>query len=569
MYRIIGILLASLLALCGVEAMAAPTSSQERCSLTLDSAPAASALASLAGWHCPAEFSVEPERFQVLRIDLSSTPDRGSLKHAISRKADFSSLTFVTVDQAGAIRMTRSVFADGQQAFLDRQFSLPVPVITDQTQTFYAIMEGGTETMPLDYLRLEHRLPGSSAEDRNVLLVFALVIGVLLMPMLIDAGVYHVLRERFSLFHIAMIGSTLVHLVTVSGLNIPLFALDLPTSRMLGVASFGGILIAANLFTGAFLEHEYLPRNAAKIFRLQAALVALATLLHSPHLPALGSLPATVFYVACFATSPYFVWATWQAWRKGSRSARFLAIGFAPLVIVGLIRTVSHLVPGMPTYDAGALFLLGVVLEVVATTFGVADRFLVLRHERDKVKAEAEGLAQQARHDPLTGVLNRRAMTDDFAGLVAKGYTSVALLDLDRFKSINDEFGHAMGDEVLKASAQALSGDAEARVVRMGGEEFLLLLRGPDARQRAEARRRAITARILAEIDGLDRPVTASMGFLDFSAVIGESEIDFATIYSRADQLLYSAKCDGRNRMVHERLELFQPQVDQRGAAAA
>ncbi|WP_369026283.1 diguanylate cyclase [Qipengyuania sp. RANM35] len=569
MNRIIGILLASLLALCGVEAIAAPTSSQERCSLTFDKAPTASALASLAGWHCPAEFSVEPERFQVLRIDLSSTTDRGSLKYAISRKADFSSLTFVTVDQGGAIRMTRSVFADGQQAFLDRQFSLPVPVITDQTQTFYAIMEGGTETMPLDYLRLEDRVPGSSAEDRNVLLVFALVIGVLLMPMLIDAGVYHVLRERFSLFHIAMIGSTLVHLVTVSGLNIPLFALDLPTSRMLGVASFGGIVIAANLFTGAFLEREYLPRNAAQVFRLQAALVALATLLHSPHLPALGSLPATVFYVACFATSPYFVWATWQAWRKGSRSARFLAIGFAPLVIVGLIRTVSHLVPGMPTYDAGALFLLGVVLEVVATTFGVADRFLVLRHERDKVKAEAEGLAQQARHDPLTGVLNRRAMTDDFAGLVAQGYTSVALLDLDRFKSINDEFGHAMGDEVLKASAQALSGDAEARVVRMGGEEFLLLLRGTDARQRAEARRRAITVRILAEIDGLDRPITASMGFLDFSAVIGESEIDFATIYSRADQLLYSAKCDGRNRMVHERLELFQPQVDQRGAAAA
>ena len=61
-------------------------------------------------------------------------------------------------------------------------------------------------------------------------------------------------------------------------------------------------------------------------------------------------------------------------------------------------------------------------------------------------------------------------------------------------------------------------------------------------------------------MEELDNPVTASMGLVDFSALANESEIDFSSLYSRADKLLYDAKCAGRDRVVMERLSLFVPE---------
>lgn len=564
---------ALLLALCilpGVQAQAAGHSPVgERCGATRDAVPAAGDLPQISYWHCPARFDVAPEKAQIIRFDLIDRNDRAQLRYAISRKADFERLTFVAQDADGAQRVTSNSFADGQQAYLERQFSLPLPEITKDTRYLFAIMTGGKETMPLDYLRLEPQLPGSTPAERNALLLYALVIGILIMPILIDLGVFYVLRDRFSLMHAGMVGSTLIHLVTVSGLNLPFFALSLPMARFLGVASFGAIVIGASLFTESFLEREHLSKRGRAIFYGHAILVAIATAVHAPQFHALGRFPADFFYVTCLAGSPYFIWAIVKAWREGSRSARFLAIGFAPLIMVGAIRTSSHLIPGMPTYDAGTLFLLGGALEVMATTLGVADRFLSLRRERDRMLTEAQALALQARRDPLTGALNRRAITQDFDRLVSEGYTSFMLVDLDRFKSINDEYGHMTGDRVLQLAANALSADPASKLVRMGGEEFLLLLHGSDACRRAEARRRAITARVLKELDGLERPVTASAGFLDFSAVASEADLDFAMLYTRVDQLLYSAKCEGRNRTICDTLELFDPKLDADGSVAA
>ena len=76
----------------------------------------------------------------------------------------------------------------------------------------------------------------------------------------------------------------------------------------------------------------------------------------------------------------------------------------------------------------------------------------------------------------------------------------------------------------------------------------------------AEERRRAITTHLLFEMEELDNPVTASMGLVDFSALANESEVDFSSLYSRADKLLYDAKCAGRDRVVMERLSLFVPE---------
>ena len=133
----------------------------------------------------------------------------------------------------------------------------------------------------------------------------------------------------------------------------------------------------------------------------------------------------------------------------------------------------------------------------------------------------------------------------------------MAVIDLDHFKAVNDTLGHATGDQVLRAVGAALVEDRDTKAIRLGGEEFMLLLRGKDAASRAERRRRAISARITSEVPGLDRVVTASMGLVEHDPG-GSLKTDFAMLYSHCDRLLYEAKRLGRNRTMKERLTSFE-----------
>ena len=102
----------------------------------------------------------------------------------------------------------------------------------------------------------------------------------------------------------------------------------------------------------------------------------------------------------------------------------------------------------------------------------------------------------------------------------------------------------------------ALREDPDLCAWRLGGEEFLLLLRERNAPARAESRRQAITSRISALVPGLPAPVIASMGLVELprGAMLATG---YAELYARADRLLYEAKRNGRNRTVSERLKTF------------
>jgi diguanylate cyclase (GGDEF)-like protein len=206
--------------------------------------------------------------------------------------------------------------------------------------------------------------------------------------------------------------------------------------------------------------------------------------------------------------------------------------------------------------DANDLFHFGIALECIATALGVADRFMNIRLERDKAVSEARLSETLSERDPLTGLMNRRAIEPCFADLRRQGFDTFALIDLDRFKSVNDSHGHAVGDDVLRAVARAFEPDQDVMAMRLGGEEFVLLLRGKDAVSRAERRRMAIPARVSAEVPGLDRMVTASMGLIELPERAHE-QTTFNQLYVRADRLLYEAKEAGRNRSIFERVMAF------------
>ena len=151
---------------------------------------------------------------------------------------------------------------------------------------------------------------------------------------------------------------------------------------------------------------------------------------------------------------------------------------------------------------------------------------------------------------------NRRGIEERFEDLRRAGFDTLAVIDLDHFKRVNDVCGHSVGDRVLAATGLALREDPDRCAWRLGGEEFLLLLRERNAPARAESRRQAITSRISALVPGLPAPVIASMGLVELprGAMLATG---YAELYARADRLLYEAKRNGRNRTVSERLKTF------------
>jgi len=181
----------------------------------------------------------------------------------------------------------------------------------------------------------------------------------------------------------------------------------------------------------------------------------------------------------------------------------------------------------------------------------------LLVEDKQVLAKQAEALTEASEHDPLTSLLNRRGLDSKVGVLVAASDSNsvpltVALIDIDNFKTINDSFSHMVGDMVLKRVA-AIIGE-HCRVndlpVRYGGDEFLLVLAGADREGSARVLRRlkdAVDAcSWSADSGGPALLVTLSIGAATRAA--GEP---IATTIADADQALYTAKSGGRNRIVY------------------
>lgn len=159
-----------------------------------------------------------------------------------------------------------------------------------------------------------------------------------------------------------------------------------------------------------------------------------------------------------------------------------------------------------------------------------------------------EQVARLATHDPLTGLHNRRgweqlALAAALVDLTRP--TTVAMLDLDRFKAYNDEHGHDRGDQLLVASAEAWRGVVrdDDLLVRWGGEEFALLLPGTDA-----ATAELVLGRLQA---AMPAGQTFSAGLATYRPAAEPDRADLAEALERADAALYRSKRDGRARITH------------------
>jgi len=171
-----------------------------------------------------------------------------------------------------------------------------------------------------------------------------------------------------------------------------------------------------------------------------------------------------------------------------------------------------------------------------------------LLHYQQELENQNADLEEQSSTDPLTGLANRRAFSRTLDQAITQAHAlgnplSVAIVDIDHFKSINDLHGHAEGDRVLQTlGAMLLSTEAaRGRVARFGGEEFVRLL--PD-RALADAARESEYLREAVAAMPTGLPVTISIGV----AALQPGE-DASSLLARADQALYKAKHEGRDRV--------------------
>ena len=170
----------------------------------------------------------------------------------------------------------------------------------------------------------------------------------------------------------------------------------------------------------------------------------------------------------------------------------------------------------------------------------------------DCLRKSVQQTIEMAVKDPLTGLHNRRYFDNQFKTMFEKAVSSseplsVIICDIDHFKSVNDTYGHDVGDAVIKACAKLISNNVRGldMACRYGGEEFVLVFPNTGLEQSlvaAENLRNTIN-NCLFQYNKKNVPITVSIGIAEFT-----EEDDIESVFNRADKALYEAKTTGKNR---------------------
>jgi diguanylate cyclase (GGDEF)-like protein len=259
--------------------------------------------------------------------------------------------------------------------------------------------------------------------------------------------------------------------------------------------------------------------------------------------------------------SAYTWLAAYEFWRGRSEPlmSRWPAIFmlFAHGALFLLHTPLVRVLPWSPTRDVfGSVWLTVLSFEALLFTIAIAFILLAMAKERTELLHKTASLI-----DPLTGIANRRAFLQDGTAMLErqqtdKCATAVLLIDLDHFKSVNDRFGHAIGDRVLQLFAETATSVLRQRdlVGRLGGEEFGVVLYDVNREMALALSEKLRTSFSAAAKDVDGRPVNSS---ISAGIVINEDPtFDVAGLLALADQALYHAKARGRNRVEIATLDL-------------
>ncbi len=493
-------------------------------------------------------------------------------------------------DESGAY--VRSEAGDhqrfGDRPFQHRNLVFPLSFAPGQTQTIYArVVSDGNLTLPATLWTPDelHR------SDQRTYTLQALYYGALIALAAYNLLLFFSIRDRRYIEYVAFALSMAVGQASLNGIANQFLW---PDSPVWGNAVFPAGMAATGffgaMFTRSFLETRRVAPGLDRIIRIWVVLFAICAV--APFV-----LPYRIAAIAVslggITFSVIAVAAGVSCWKRRCPGAIYFLVAWT-LLLLGVGITGLRNFGWLPTTDLTSHAMqLGSALEMLLLSFALANRINVMRREKEEAQAEAldahtevvhtmhrteqdlegrvsertreladanarlqesqQSLHHLAYHDNLTGLANRALMDDRIAQAIERArrnssMVAVLLVDLDRFKPINDSYGHAIGDEVLKLIATRLEDCVRSSdtVARIGGDEFVVVLDSLRSTEHADRVADSIAASLAKTfpVAGDQIVIGASVGL----ALYPVHGMDAQSLIKKADQAMYQAKITGRGK---------------------
>lgn len=371
--------------------------------------------------------------------------------------------------------------------------------------------------------------------------IYAGFAGFALALLIHNLAMWRALRQRFQLWYVGLLSALVAYTFTSSGAFAWVFTDWSNTGR---IRLNYGLLATSAVFAVGFARTFFEPRVFAGWLGRLATAVSVVILgggivfmVAAPWRIALLNHIHALSYLGLVAI---VMPVLWRAWHLRSDYRWIFAIAWAAPVIL----TAGRIAQGYGWIEWSFWLdnstLATMALEALVSSVAITYRIRALVAERDAARVQELAARLLADSDPLTGLLNRRAFLARAVGRT--GPQSLLILDLDRFKVVNDTIGHDGGDEVLRRVARILRAacPADGLAVRLGGEEFALLTPAASALPTADLLATLREARM-----PYDLTVTASIGTCTGPLA---TESDWKALYRAADRALFAAKRAGRDR---------------------
>lgn len=520
-----------------------------------------------------------------LRIDLVADPE--------AARDWLLDIAFPTLDNieyfgpGGEHRVAGDRLPFAARPLLHRNFVFPVRLDDSGVGAIWLrVVSEGTLTIPLRLWRHE----AFWQESLSSYAMLSVYFGMLLALAAYNLLLWFSLRDHNYLSYVLFAISMAVGQLSLNGLGNQFLWPDWPTWGNLAFSTgFAATGFFGALFTRGFLEtRRNLPRLDGAIIGLAGlfALCAVAPLVAPYRLAAImTSLTGVSFSLVA-------VLAGVRCWRAGQPGARVFILAWTSLLLGVVVVGLRNLDLLPTTFLSFYAIQIGSAVEMVLLSFALAERINELQREKDAARGEVITTRQElvaalqrseidlerrvaartgeleslnaklrenerqlqalAHTDPLTGLANRLLLDARLEQSMqharrSRGQVALLLIDLDHFKAINDSRGHAIGDEVLRATAERLRAAVREvdTVARIGGDEFVVVLGSVGGAADAERLAEKLVAGIREPMRVLGMPIesSASIGVALFSG----GDLTPAELLRRADRAMYLAKEAGRD----------------------
>ncbi|MFK5892462.1 MAG: diguanylate cyclase [Pseudomonadota bacterium] len=403
-------------------------------------------------------------------------------------------------------------------------------------------------------------------------ILYSLFFGAVLALLLYNVVIYFFSREISYLYYVLYVSTFLSWQLLLNGF-FPFNTFNSTSSYYLSAISIPLLMSFGIFFSRSILNTNNLFPKIDRIIKTIAVFYILLafTLLFFMQQSLLFINLLAIFIV------PLLLYIGFQSYLKGNTTALFYII--AQITFLSMSVLFSLMAAGFLEYSLLTRhgFIVGFFIEIILFSLALAYRIRVLQNEKfllinqanteldEKVKERTKELEQSrevlkllATTDSLTGLSNRRALLEvgDKLIRIAKRENSplsLIMFDLDKFKSINDIYGHAIGDIVIKTFSLLLQETRKSDIAaRIGGEEFVLLLPNTNKLNAFEiaSQIRKDTEKLKIQVDKNNFLNFTTSGGVDTLVLDDDSGSDFNQLLSRADKALYNAKKSGRNQIM-------------------